>query len=285
MKTEMDLTQLRQSWDILAQRDPMWAIISDPNKKGRKWDSAAFFQSGQVGIDHILKHAADTNFPLVRGTALDFGCGLGRLTQALARHFKKVYGVDISHNMIAEATRYNRFSRACTYILNTAPDLRWFRSDTFDLVYSDAVLQHIPPDANRAYIAEFVRVLKPGGLLIFQVPSGLRPAATPAQCEEAAGTEPSVGRSETDVNVAAQTEDSSTHSVAEQNAAAPPDDLEKLIEMHAVPREEVLQVLEGGGATILQVDEENWSGPEWINFRYWVTKKIPPIESPSQSNS
>jgi SAM-dependent methyltransferase len=57
-------------------------------------------------------------------------------------------------------------------VLNTADDLRPFESGSFDLVYSRYVLQHLPGRAMvRSYLAEFIRVLRPGGLLVFQLPN------------------------------------------------------------------------------------------------------------------
>jgi hypothetical protein len=48
--------------------------------------------------------------------------------------------------------------------------------------------------------------------------------------------------------------------------------LEGLIDMYGIPREEVIGVLVGASGKILHVDEFNSAGPEWLSFRYWVTK-------------
>lgn len=257
----MDLARLKDNWETLAQRDPMWAILSDPAMKGGKWDPAAFFESGRTGIDNILRHIEAAKFPLHRGTALDFGCGIGRLTQALAGHFEKTYGVDISPTMIAQAESYNRFGDSCKYVVNDSPDLHRFADDMFDFVYSDAVLQHIPPEASKAYIEEFVRVLKPGGLLAFQVPSVLRAATA----EPARGT--------TIADAPRQAFESISIASRIRNFFSRPkrEDLGRLIEAHGVPCEEVCRLLETRSARLLQAQEENW-WPEWVSFRYWVTK-------------
>jgi SAM-dependent methyltransferase len=61
--------------------------------------------------------------------------------------------------------------------VNAKPDLSMFPGFTFDLVYSNLVLQHMPPELSRSYMTDFIRVLKPGGVGVFQLPS--RPARTP----------------------------------------------------------------------------------------------------------
>src|SRR4051812_46865197 len=90
------------------------------------------------------------------GRALDFGCGVGRLTQALARHFTHVTGIDISEQMLDLARQYNRHGERVEYALNTRPDLSQWPDHTFDFVYSIITLQHMEPVYARRYIAEFV---------------------------------------------------------------------------------------------------------------------------------
>ena len=87
----------------------MWAIITWPDKKGRKWKAEEFFYTGKQEIDAVLKHTSSLGIAINRRRALDFGCGVGRLTQALVAHFNHVAGVDIAASMLKMARNYNRF--------------------------------------------------------------------------------------------------------------------------------------------------------------------------------
>ena len=167
-----DLDDVRRTWSRLAEIDPLWAVLSVPGKEGGRWDVAEFFGQGEEEIAGVLAQLEGLGVPLTFGTCLDFGCGVGRLTQALARRFTEAHGVDIAEPMVERARRYNTAGDRAHYHVNTDPDLRRFADGTFDFVYSNIVLQHMPPAASTAYVAEFVRVLRPGGVAVFQVPSG-----------------------------------------------------------------------------------------------------------------
>ena len=93
-----------------------------------------------------------------------------RLSRALARRFDVVYGVDISPQMIKTAVQLNQYGEKCRYFVNAKENLRIFHDGTFTFIYSNIVLQHIPPILTRGYLQEFLRVLRLGGLLIFQLP-------------------------------------------------------------------------------------------------------------------
>ena len=54
---------------------------------------------------------AARGLPRARALALDFGCGAGRLSRALAAHFEHVVGVDVSASMIETARALNRRRR------------------------------------------------------------------------------------------------------------------------------------------------------------------------------
>jgi 2-polyprenyl-3-methyl-5-hydroxy-6-metoxy-1,4-benzoquinol methylase len=172
----MNLEQLQQNWDKLGQEDAMWAILTDPNKKGRKWTAEEFFASGEQQIDSTLKSLADKGIRINFGTALDFGCGVGRLSQALARHFSEVHGVDIAPSMIEQARQFNRYPDKVTYHVNSSSDLKRFPDQKFDFICTYIVLQHIQGNFVLQYVREFVRTLRPGGVATFQFiePSAFR---------------------------------------------------------------------------------------------------------------
>lgn len=163
-----DLERLRRTWDLLGDDDPLWAILSEEDKRGGGWRPEDFFEQGEIEIAHLGNACTALQLPKARRLALDFGCGVGRLSRALASRYERVIGVDISASMIAHARRLNAQIPNVRFVENAQSDLRFVESSTIDLVYSMITLQHMPAGLQRAYIAEFARVLAPGGLAVFQ---------------------------------------------------------------------------------------------------------------------
>lgn len=176
--SENDIRDIKDYWENHARRDPLWAILSDPAKKGGKWGLAEFFETGRREISILLYRLDSLNISFNRGRALDFGCGIGRLTQALASDIESVAGVDISETMIRLADKLNRFPNKVRYHVNAESHLKIFPDDSFDFIYTNIVLQHIEPRFSLSYLEEFLRILRPQGLLIFQLPSHLRDKET-----------------------------------------------------------------------------------------------------------
>src|SRR5687767_8439812 len=77
-----------REWDELAELDPYWAICTAPDKRFGRWDREEFFATGEREVAEVLATAAELGLPRRHGAALDFGCGLGRLTRALAGRFQ-----------------------------------------------------------------------------------------------------------------------------------------------------------------------------------------------------
>jgi SAM-dependent methyltransferase len=164
------LTALKRHWERFGRRDPLWAALTHRDKTGGGWDTAAFFHNGVEELTAVLERAERLGIVVSPRRALDFGCGAGRITQAMARRFERSDGVDISSSMLAVAARHNASPGRCVYHLNVAPDLSLFAEGTFSFVYSTLVLQHMEAQYSRHYIRELLRVLAPGGLLVFQLP-------------------------------------------------------------------------------------------------------------------
>lgn len=163
------LERLRATWGTLGEDDPLWAILSDPSKRGGRWDIGEFFAAGAAEIAAFDAACIALDLPQKRRRALDFGCGVGRLSRALATRYAHVIGVDISASMIAHARRLNADVANLEFVENVRSDLRCAGDGEVDLIYSVIALQHMPAALQRAYIAEFMRALAPGGLAVFQV--------------------------------------------------------------------------------------------------------------------
>ena len=74
----------RQAWDDWAQVDPLWAIMTDPDKLHGQWDLDEFFRTGQETIDAVMVEAHKLGVPAESHRAVDFGCGVGRLLPDIA---------------------------------------------------------------------------------------------------------------------------------------------------------------------------------------------------------
>jgi len=97
---------------------------------------------------------------------LDLGCGNGRLFEFLKDKNVDYFGVDFSEKLIEIAKK--RFP-AAKFQVADALNLP-FLENTFDKVYSIAVLHHIPSQNFRLkFLKEAKRVLKPNGFLILTV--------------------------------------------------------------------------------------------------------------------
>jgi SAM-dependent methyltransferase len=246
----MSLRRLQANWNAFGKTDPLWAILTDPAKKGGGWAPEEFFATGEREIAGILDYVRSLH-PLPVRRALDFGCGVGRLAQALAGQFDAVDGVDIAPSMIELARRYNRFGERCMYHVNARKDLKLFADNRFDFVYSNITLQHIEPRFIKRYVEEFVRVLAPGGVLLFQLPS--QPVSRRDRLVERLIPRPLLRRYR--------------HYYFQLHNPGQP-----RMEMHGVRRMVVERLLKRRGARLLDVQPDGCAAEAWVGFRYCATK-------------
>jgi SAM-dependent methyltransferase len=166
----MGISKTNKNWEGLAKRDPLWAICTNPEKKRHKWSAEEFFKTGEDEIAFIFEYLQKKDIRLDDyQCSLDFGCGVGRLSRALAARFKHVIAVDASETMIRKAQNINMaYSDTLEFVFNDKDKLSFLNEGVFSFIYSSIVLQHIPAFQQLIYIEEFIRVMKPGALAVFQ---------------------------------------------------------------------------------------------------------------------
>jgi SAM-dependent methyltransferase len=152
--------------------------------------------------------------------------------------------VDVSPAMLELARRYNRHGERCQYVWNAGAKLGQFGDASIDLIYSRIVLQHIRPRLVRSYLREFLRVLAPGGLLYFQYPS--RPVHPAGAL---------VGR----LQVAL------ARMLGLQRSS-------RLMYMNSIKRSRIEALLRRSGGRVLEVEENQDAGVEWVSLAYAVTR-------------
>jgi SAM-dependent methyltransferase len=246
------LRSLRRHWDALGRQDPLWAVLADPGKKNHRWNPEEFFASGRTEAACVLKYLAQLRINLDRRRALDFGCGVGRVTQALAEHFEEAIGVDIAPSMIAQARLHNRQGELCRFVLNETDDLRAFQTASFDFIYSNIVLQHVKPRYVRRYLHEFVRLLAPSGVAVFQLPS--HRLVRPSRVGRLAWLPEPVWQGWRRFRLLF--------------------DFPRM-DIHGIPKTDVIAHVERSGGRVIDVVPDTSTGPTWSGFRYCIARRPP----------
>ena len=165
----MDLKTLSSHWDRWGASDPLWSVLSVPGRRFNGWDETEFFKTGLQEIAGIFSELDALGLSVTPGRALDFGCGVGRLTSALADRFTKVDGVDIAPSMVAHSQRRFGTDPRMSFFLLEDDNLSLFPSGRYDFIYTAHVLQHMEPRYSQRYVQEFVRVLAPAGVAVVEI--------------------------------------------------------------------------------------------------------------------
>jgi SAM-dependent methyltransferase len=164
---------MRRDWDARARRNAFLYIASWRND----WDETSFFESGEQDylrfVDPVLKKL---QFDPAGKSMAELGCGAGRMTRSFAQRFLSVCAVDISAEMQSRAKLYLSAFSNVRWVLSDGEAISDIPDHSVEFVFSYLVLQHMP---NReivfASIREMMRILRPGGVFLFQFNGSHRP--------------------------------------------------------------------------------------------------------------
>jgi len=262
----LDSYNLEQSIWALQEGSSLWrsAVMSTEPGEEERMDEVrlAFYKSGVEAMTDMTPLLQAYGFletgQLRASKALDFGCGLGAGSNALANlGFNETLCVDEAQNLLNEAQKslvalqgqgevVANISGKVTFV-QSAPDLLCtVAPNSIDFVHSVGILQRMKPMLQVAYIEQFCDALRVGGSGYFQVPVKID-SASPSKKETVASRAKSAMRCE----------------LGEQNGRT---------KLHYSPKSEVVRHLQSRGCRVLQAIEKNKIGESGSNMQFVFDK-------------
>lgn len=150
---------MRSDWNRRVQHDYRFWVSNDRSPSSIMWEE------GERDFAAVVKGIRGTQTQ----TALEIGCGVGRMLRAAGDVFGKVIGVDVSPLAVDKAKELLGVSSNVQLCANSGYDLGGIADASVDFVWSFAALAHMPARVFAAYMLELKRVLKPDGVARLQV--------------------------------------------------------------------------------------------------------------------
>jgi 2-polyprenyl-3-methyl-5-hydroxy-6-metoxy-1,4-benzoquinol methylase len=162
-------------WSAYGKTDPCWSVLVDERWRSKNLTNEilhAFYQSGESEVLRLEAWLRRNGLDSSGAVCAEYGCGVGRITHALARRFRRVVAFDISEPHLDFARR--RLSGQgvdnVEYVL-VSNEAALDRLRGVDLFYSILVLQHNPPPVMADILIRAFSGLNPGGRAFFQMPT------------------------------------------------------------------------------------------------------------------
>ena len=149
-------------WTNIGDTEPFYGVLANPmflKENLSPENLKAFWRAGRLDVNYFLLLVRQHFGEFTPKTALDFGCGVGRLTRGIAKHVDQVTGVDISPGMLRHA---RRGAPRNAHFVRAIPD------EPVDWIVSHIVFQHIPPPRGYALFRQLLDRLAPGGAFVIQ---------------------------------------------------------------------------------------------------------------------
>jgi SAM-dependent methyltransferase len=232
--------RIAEAWRKFGETEPHWSVLvsDDYRQENLAANIDRFYASGHGDIEVHLNFLRRARLPTTFAKALDFGCGVGRLTLALAPHARQVVGVDISppHLKLAEErARDAGIGNVGFEAIGSVEDIDRHRG--YDLVVSRIVLQHNPPPVMAALYARLLAALAPGGVAIVQMPTYIH---------------------------------GQRFTAAEYLASEQPQ-----MEMNGLPQPVIYRLIEDAGCRLIEVREDGAAGDQPALSHTFVTQRKP----------
>lgn len=162
----MERVESKRYWDERARENALYFVDTEIGYDDP--DTEAFWRRGDEVVERLLG-MVDLSLDGDE-IVLDIGCGVGRLTRALAARVKRVYGLDVSSEMLRLARLHNPGLADVEWLQGDGRGLGVVGDASVDGCFSHVVFQHIPdPAITLGYVREMGRVLRSGGWALFQV--------------------------------------------------------------------------------------------------------------------
>jgi SAM-dependent methyltransferase len=225
----------------LGEAEPWWSVLPDERFRAGTIDAAglaAFWDSGKTEAEHCETMLRRHNMvPGAFRTCLEFGCGVGRVTRALAGRFPRVIATDISTSHLETARR--ALDEAGLRTVNTvllSSNAAFEALPRFEALVSVQALQYLAPPVARHFLERLLERLKPEGIAYLQL------------CTAQLGY------------------------AYDPQTAAPP--AAGSLDTHAFPQDALFEVLHAAGCVPLEFREDHHSSPQRLSNTL-LLRKLP----------
>jgi len=230
------MSHVEKVWTDYGKNDPYYSVLSNPKYHSEGMNHAQreeFYATGKRDIEflHLLFERNGIPFPK-RPSICELGCGLGRVSEHLAKLASRFTGIDISATHLEHAR--SRVSADNASFVHLGDYLK--STETFDLFFSVITLQHNPPPVMAHLLDAFLGRINPGGFACFQIPCHIY-----------------------DYNFTAKSYLAGKHKA-------------DFMEMHALPQRHVFPILEKHGLKPVEVFVDAHIGPAGHSYEFFARK-------------
>ena len=138
ISAEEQLQKMRDDWDQRARENARYYVCT----AAKEWTDDEFFATGERSVAEDIRTDMEN---ICQGKSpremrvLEIGCGVGRMTRALANLFGEVHGVDVSGEMVRQAALALRDRPNAFVYQNNGKDLTVVPPLSFDFAFSSIV--------------------------------------------------------------------------------------------------------------------------------------------------
>jgi len=176
-KLERMVGRVREQWTHLGEVDPYWSVLTAEEYRSNRLNDdrlEQFYETGRQAASVIDIFQRRTGVGVPTGICFELGCGVGRVTQVLARRFEKVIAADISPGNLAICQQYMKqknITNVETFLIRDPSDIS--KIQRIDFFFSLIVLQHNPPPIQKYLLDTIFAKISRGGGALFQTPDSM----------------------------------------------------------------------------------------------------------------